>query len=130
MARGEYNAFRGWSPPEGEDQSTAGYLVEYLDGGKANVPGHLGYVSWSPADVFEGSYVHAGDAEGLEPYQVRVVAEHAMLASNISKLVSFISRPGFTELPRDEQHRMVRQRRAMEEYADALSERIANFKKT
>jgi hypothetical protein len=72
----------------------------------------------------------AGDTEGLEPYQVRVVAEHAMLASNISKLVSFISRPGFTELPRDEQHRMVRQRRAMEEYADALSERIINFKKT
>lgn len=33
-----------------------GYLVEYLDGGKANVPGFTGYVSWSPKDVFERSY--------------------------------------------------------------------------
>lgn len=33
-----------------------GYLVEYTDGGKANHPSHEGYISWSPADVFERSY--------------------------------------------------------------------------
>ena len=33
-----------------------GYLVEYRDGGPANVPGYDGYVSWSPRDVFERSY--------------------------------------------------------------------------
>jgi hypothetical protein len=56
MTRGEYNAYRGWAPPEGEDQSVTGYLVEYLDGGISNHPGHVGYISWSPADVFEKSY--------------------------------------------------------------------------
>ena len=56
MTRGEYNAYRTWTPPEGEDQSTAGYLVEYVDGGAANDSRHVGYISWSPADVFERSY--------------------------------------------------------------------------
>ena len=56
MTRGEYNTYRGWSAPEGEDQSVAGYLVEYLDGGTGNHPDHTGYISWSPADVFEKSY--------------------------------------------------------------------------
>jgi hypothetical protein len=59
MTRGEYNTYRGWTPPEGEDQSTEGYLVEYGDGGKPNHPDHEGYISWSPADVFEKSYRHS-----------------------------------------------------------------------
>jgi GMP synthase-like glutamine amidotransferase len=56
MSRGEYNSFRGWEIPADEDPSDAGHLVEYLDGGKANVEGFAGYVSWSPADVFDKSY--------------------------------------------------------------------------
>lgn len=56
MTRGAYNDMRGWKPPEGEDQAVDGYLVEYLDGGAANVPGYAGYVSWSPKDVFERAY--------------------------------------------------------------------------
>lgn len=46
MTRGEYNDFRGWTPPAGEDQSVAGHLVRYEDG----------YISWTPADVFAASY--------------------------------------------------------------------------
>jgi len=56
MTRGEYNTYRGWAVPEGEDQSVGGYLVEYTDGGKANDSRHAGYISWSPADVFEKAY--------------------------------------------------------------------------
>jgi hypothetical protein len=56
MTRGDYNAFRGWQQPADEDPEEAGYLVEYTDGGKPNVDGFGGYVSWSPADVFERSY--------------------------------------------------------------------------
>lgn len=56
MTRGEYNDYRDRAPPEGEDQSTPGYLVEYTDGGKANHPAHTGYISWSPSDVFEQAY--------------------------------------------------------------------------
>ena len=56
MTRGGYNAYRGWETPAGEDPADAGYLVEYQDGGKANDSRHAGYISWSPADVFERTY--------------------------------------------------------------------------
>lgn len=60
MTRGEYNKFRGWTLPAKEDGDEAGYMVEYLDGGKANVEGFAGYISWSPKDVFEASYQENG----------------------------------------------------------------------
>lgn len=60
MTRGAYNEYRGWEMPANEDPSEAGYLVEYEDGGKANDSRHLGYISWSPADVFERSYKPLG----------------------------------------------------------------------
>lgn len=56
MTRGEYNAYREWDIPENEDPDEDGYLVEYEEGGKANHPDHKGYISWSPADVFERTY--------------------------------------------------------------------------
>lgn len=56
MSLGDYNKYRGWEPPAGEDQTAAGYLVEYTDGGKPNHPDHAGYISWSPAHVFEQAY--------------------------------------------------------------------------
>lgn len=56
MTRGAYNHLRGWTVPADENPQDNGYLVEYLDGGKANVPGFAGYISWSPADVFERAY--------------------------------------------------------------------------
>ena len=56
MTRAEYNQFRGWPMPADEDGSDEGYLVEYLDGGKPNVAGYTGYVSWSPAEQAEAAY--------------------------------------------------------------------------
>lgn len=56
MTRLEYNKFRGWELPDDEDGNDAGFLVEYLDGGKANTADYAGYVSWSPADVFGRAY--------------------------------------------------------------------------
>jgi len=56
MNRLEYNQLRGWELPADEDGSDEGYLVEYTDGGRANVPGFEGYVSWSPRDVFARAY--------------------------------------------------------------------------
>lgn len=56
MTRAEYNTFRGWTLPADEDGGDAGYLVEYLDGGKPNVAGYAGYVSWSPAEQAEAAY--------------------------------------------------------------------------
>lgn len=56
MTRAQYNAFRGWVLPADENGVDEGYLVEYLDGGKANVPTHAGYVSWSPKEQFDAAY--------------------------------------------------------------------------
>jgi hypothetical protein len=56
MNRLTYNQLRGWDVPEDENPADEGFLVEYLDGGKANVSGYEGYVSWSPKDVFERAY--------------------------------------------------------------------------
>lgn len=56
MNRADYNTFRGWIMPSDENGDDEGYLVEYTDGGKPNIPGFTGYVSWSPKDVFERSY--------------------------------------------------------------------------
>lgn len=56
MSRLAYNKMRGWTVPADEDGTDQGFLVEYTDGGKANVAGFTGYVSWSPADVFERTY--------------------------------------------------------------------------
>ena len=62
MTRAEYNAFRGWTLPADENGDDAGFLVEYLDGGKANTDLYAGYVSWSPADVFANAY---GPTDGM-----------------------------------------------------------------
>lgn len=56
MTRQAYNDLRGWKLPTFENGDDAGYLVEYLDGGQANVGGFEGYVSWSPAEVFDRAY--------------------------------------------------------------------------
>ena len=56
MTRANYNEFRGWELPADENGDDAGYLVEYLDGGKPNTPQYMGYVSWSPAEQFDKAY--------------------------------------------------------------------------
>lgn len=58
MTRGEHNKYRGWGVPTNTniDQSEEGRLVEYIDGGAPNHPDHDGYISWSPAPVFDGAY--------------------------------------------------------------------------
>lgn len=63
MTRQQYNDYRGWKLPEDESHlaNEDGYLVEYLDGGRANDSRHTGYISWSPKDVFEKSYQSSGN---------------------------------------------------------------------
>ena len=60
MKRGDYVAFRGWDMPADENPDDAGYLVEYTDKLDGNVEVFAGYVSWSPADVFERAYERIG----------------------------------------------------------------------
>jgi hypothetical protein len=62
MTRAAYNDFRGWQLPRDENGDDEGFLVEYLDGGKANTDLYAGYVSWSPAEVFHNAY---GPTDGM-----------------------------------------------------------------
>ena len=56
MTRQEYNDYRGWVLPSDECGDDEGFLVEYVDGGSSNHHNHSGYISWSPANVFNRSY--------------------------------------------------------------------------
>lgn len=56
MNRLDYNRLRGWEVPADENPEDAGYLVENADGGAPNVAGFDGYISWSPAGIFEATY--------------------------------------------------------------------------
>ena len=56
MTRAEYNKLRGWQVPSDENPEDEGYLVEYPDGGKPNVIGYAGYISWSPKEQAEAAY--------------------------------------------------------------------------
>lgn len=121
MARGEYNAYRGWAAPEGEDQSTAGYLVEYTDGGAANDSRHAGYISWSPADVFNRAYKVA------DTFQDRVRNERADLADNVIKLSAFLQTHQFAQLTDTQREDLLEQHTAMMRYVNILDKRIAAF---
>ena len=57
MSRGDYCALRGWSVPADENPEDAGYLTEDIGVGEINVAGYTGYISWSPAAVFNQSFV-------------------------------------------------------------------------
>jgi len=106
MARGEYNDYRGWTPPEGEDQAVDGYLVEYEDGGQPNDSRHGGYISWSPRGVFE----------------------RAELQDRLEKLRKFMKEsPVFQALPLLQRKLLEDQERCMTDYALILSERICDF---
>ena len=53
ITRGEYRRYIGSGDIILDEP---GYLVEYLDGSKANHPNHKGYISWSPQEVFDNAY--------------------------------------------------------------------------
>lgn len=53
MTRGEYNILRGWELPSNENGEDKGYKVIYMNDNN--------YVSWSPKDIFEKSYMEVGN---------------------------------------------------------------------
>lgn len=126
MTRQAYNDYRGWQLPDNEDGADDGYLVEYVDGGKANDPRHAGYISWSPKDVFERSY-RPMQGHGLPPHQKRVVTEKADLDERLGRLLAFFQTPSFEFMAETERSRLRNQARFMEGYSAALKERIAAF---
>lgn len=136
ITRKEYCAYRGWEVPENENPDDMVYLVEYEPepGKPSNHPLHKGYISMSPADVFDTAYkrtdfvipMFAEDA--LLPHQERVVEEATELQSKTMTLKAFIEVGEiFPTIDKDEQERLVQQSYAMQYYLTVLVERIKNF---
>lgn len=118
MNRLEYNQFRGWKLPADENGADEGYLVEYVDGGKANTDEYEGYVSWSPADVFNRAYRPCGT-----PLQ-RMQIEHDELKEKLTKLDEFIGTDTYFSLPFEVADMMKNQHSFMYSYLSVLSDRI------
>lgn len=129
MTRAAYNTFRGWELPADENGEDDGYLVEYLDGGKPNVPTHKGYVSWSPKEQFDSAYIALpAGSESMAAHQQRVIAEKAALDVKVDALNTFINEnPIFKNLGEDEQALLLGQWDAMVKYTSILGMRIAAF---
>jgi hypothetical protein len=123
MSRTTYNHLRGWEVPADEDPMDDGYLVEYVDGGKPNVEGFTGYISWSPKDVFESAYTL-----GAEPrpttFLDRLKVEAEELEARWGKLRLFIATPEFSNLNSLEQKDLKEQAAHMEDYLWVLKRRI------
>lgn len=122
MTRQEYNDYRGWELPSNENGDDNGYLVEYTDGGTPNVPGHTGYVSWSPHGVFEKAY---GTSIRQEPetFLTRLKAERDRTVSDLSKLGAFLGSPKSDNLAEEALADLKLQHEIMTQLAFILSKR-------
>ena len=121
MTRGEYNDYRGWQIPGNEDPNEQGYLIEYQDGGKSNDSRHAGYISWSPADVFNRAYAP------IDTWLDRVKLEQAELQIKLDALNKTLDVERKPDFITDEQWIfMTRQQFHMRQYNQILKDRIAN----
>lgn len=120
MNKGDYNILRGWTMPENESPTEEGYLVEYEDGGKPNLPDYAGYISWSPKDVFENTYKCA------DTFLDRLHIEYRDLFDKLDKLVAFIDSGKMDETMKDNYQKFLLrlQQVVMGDYVKTLECRI------
>lgn len=124
MNRQEYNDFRGWKLPDDENGEDEGYLVEYVDGGKANTPQYNGYVSWSPEDVFKRAY------KSIETPLDRLYIEYDELQDKYNKLVLFLGRKDAEKIAGEMQVALMEEQKLeMKDYLLTLRTRIELMKK-
>jgi hypothetical protein len=119
MTLGQYNDYRGWNLPANAKAEAPGYLVEYVEGGKANDSRHLGFISWSPQDVFERSYKVAPVT-----YQDRLKEEFEHEYGKWQKLLVYLKSPSADLLPGNKLERLRRQLDVMKQFVLVLQERI------
>lgn len=114
MNRADYNTLRGWILPADEDGTDEGYLVEYVDGGKANVEGYAGYISWSPKGVFEMAYNPCGT------YIQRLQLEYRDLLDKVTKLQAFVNTESYDKLDELQRLYLLGQLSSMKAYLNYL----------
>jgi hypothetical protein len=138
MNRKEYIDYRGWELPANENGADDGYLVEYEQSQTSinvNHPKHKGYISWSPKDVFEESYINTNvfldngkPFDEYEPHQQRVINELKDLTKKTFDLGSFLQTDFFKQnVDIHEQTRLKQQLIVMQTYESLLIDRINNF---
>lgn len=98
MTRGDYNIFKGWTLPEGENPNDEGYLVQYSDD----------YTSWSPKETFDKSHTALTDVISLvetsemmasKDYKERFRAEYFQLTIRIDGLNKMLEKYKAGTLP-------------------------------
>jgi hypothetical protein len=119
MTKEQYCTYRGWDVPADENPEEAGYLIEYSDGGKKNHPNHDGYVSWSPADVFEKTY-----RETPDDWAGRIRAELHDLNAKREKLTEFLRSDRSRDLTPHARTLLTIQSDTMAMYAYTLAARL------
>jgi hypothetical protein len=123
MNRLAYNNLRGWDLPRDEDGTDEGYLVEYVDGGQANVQGFTGYISWSPKAVFEQSYV-LGIKAHPSTFKDRLIVERDQTAERLKKLSLFLGSGNQPKLSTFDWNDLKQQEKIMQDYVAVLERRI------
>lgn len=120
MTRQEYNDYRGWQLPEGENGNDVGYIIEDR-AGKKNTEELDGFVQWLPKDEFLRKFASA------ETPQDRVRLEQRELHTKLDALENFLDKgqPSFID---DEQWALLQeQQKHMDAYNDVLVKRITLF---
>ena len=113
MTRLEYNQFRGWTLPEGEDPNDLGYFMNFGF-----------HTAWWPADVVDKAFMALPPAPA---HQQRVLGEHRQLLDRQEKLTMFITSPSFSSLVPAEQIRLSKQFHLQKQLLEVLGLRIAAF---
>lgn len=121
MTRQEYNDLRGWQVPNDENPFDEGYLIEYTDDGQSNTTTHKGYVSWSPKDVFEKSYLPS------EHPIDRMAIENLQLLDRLKALDGLLEKPQPKFISDKQWSLLQSQRGYMKAYFKVLDERIEDM---
>lgn len=121
MTRLAYNDFRGWVVPSDENPSDDGYLVEYVDSGPANTDTYESYVSWSPKDVFEKSYLPSS-----HPLD-RMAIENMQLIERLKPLDELLKKPKPDRISTKQWALLHEQQKHMTAYFNTLDERIEDL---
>lgn len=120
MTRQEYNDYRGWKLPEGENGNDAGYILEDRAGQK-NTEQLDGFVQWLPKDEFLRKFSPA------ETPQDRVLLERSELFDKLNKLQIFLSKGQPNFIDDNQWYLLDMQEKAMQQYLNLLNERIKSF---
>ena len=107
--------------PSDENPSDDGYLVEYVDGGLANTDNYEGYVSWSPKDVFEKSYLPSS-----HPLD-RMAIENMQLIERLKLLDELLKKPKPEFISTKQWDLLYEQQKHMTAYLNTLDERIEDL---